>query len=87
MSKFIIRESSIKQEGPNHRYMKLIQDDLEKYVGGLKFEMYFQQGNYVVCESGEFDSNAHIVMSPEKLRLYISETLNYRYENFTVQFI
>ena len=87
MSKFIIRESSIKEEGPNQRYMKLIQDDLTKYVGGLKFEMYFQHGNHAMCESSEFESNAHIIMSPEKLKLYIAETLNYRYENFTVQFI
>ena len=87
MSKFIIRETSIKEDGPNHRYMKLIQDDLAKYVGGVKFEMYFQQGNYATCESSEFESNAHIVMSPEKLKLYIAETLNFRYENFTVQFI
>jgi len=86
MSKFIIRESSIK-EGINQRYLKLIQDDLCKYVGGLKFEMCFQQGNYAISESSEFDSAAHIVMSPDKLKLYIAETLNYRYENFTVQFI
>ena len=86
MSKFIIKESSIK-DGGNQRYLKLIQEDLCKYVSGLKFEMNFQQGNHAISESSEFDSNAHMIMSPDRLKLYIAETLNYRYENFTVQFI
>ena len=87
MSKFIIKQSSIKEEGINQRYLKLIQDDLQKYVHGVQFEMAFQQGNFAVCESTEFDPAAHVIMSPDKLKLYIAETLNYRFENFVVQYL
>ena len=81
--KFIIKESSIKEES-NSRYLKLIQDELSKFVAGLQFELSLRNGNYSVCESTEFNESNYTLMSPDKLKNYINETLNFRYENFTI---
>jgi len=86
MSKFIIKESSIKS-GINQRSLQMIQDELSKYVDDLKFEISFPSGNYCIWESLEFTPDKHKLMSPEKLKVFIAETLNFRYENFTVTFI
>lgn len=86
MSKFIIKESSIK-DGINQRYLSLIQEELAKYVAGVRFEIAFKQGNFAISESSDFDLNDYTIMSPERLLTYIKETLNFRYENFTITLI
>lgn len=87
MAKFIIKESSIRDES-NVRYLKLIQDELKKHIPSIRFELPLKTGNYSICESSEYTENDFDIYSnPTKLKEFIDNTLNFRYENFTTNII
>jgi len=87
MAKFIIKESSIKEES-NVRYLKLIQEELKKHIPSIQFEIPLKTGNYAICESSEYTENDFDIYSnPTKLKEFINNTLNFRYENFTTNII
>ena len=85
MAKFIIKESSIRDES-NTRYLKLIQDELKKHIPSIQFEIPLKSGNFAICESTEYNDNDFDVnySSPNRLKDFINNTLNFRYENFTI---
>ena len=88
MSKFIIKESSIKGEECNTRSFSLIQEDLMKFIPSLKFEMAFKQGNFALCESTEFnDASFGNNQDADKLKVFLDNTLNFRYENFHITYL
>jgi hypothetical protein len=87
MAKFIIKESSIKEES-NVRYLKLIQEELKKHIPSIQFEIPLKTGNYAICESSEYTENDFDIYSnPTKLKEFINNTLNFRYENFITNII
>jgi hypothetical protein len=88
MAKFIIKESSIRDES-NSRYLKLIQDELKKHIPSIVFEIPLKTGNFAICESNEYTDNDFDVnySSPNKLKDFINNTLNFRFENFTITII
>jgi hypothetical protein len=85
MSKFIIKESSIREES-NTRYLKLIQDEIKKHIPSVQFELPMKNGNYSICESSEYTENDFDInySSPNRLKDFINNTLNFRFENFTI---
>jgi len=82
--KLIIKETSIKGE-KNARIFGLLQEEICKYVDGLKFEMAFQNGNVASAESTDYNDSSY-KMAPDNFKKYVNETLNFRYENFTIIF-
>jgi hypothetical protein len=88
MAKFIIKESSIRDES-NTRYLKLIQEELKKHIPTIQFELPMKTGNFAICESTEYTDNDidPNFSSPNKLKEFINNTLNYRFENFTITMI
>lgn len=84
--KFLIKESSI-TGSMNTRILQLIKEELIKHIDGLQFEGAMHTGNFATCESKEFDESQYRLMSPERFKSYVNETLNFRYENFTIYFI
>lgn len=88
MAKFIIKESSIRDES-NTRYLKLIQDELKKHIPLIQFELPMKTGNFSICESTEYTDNDFDpnFSSPNRLKEFINNTLNFRYENFTITII
>lgn len=83
--KLLIKESSIKGD-KNVRIFNLINDDLSKFVDGLGFDIALQHGNVAVSESNEFDATK-LKINPDAFKKWVNETLNFRYENFTVLFL
>lgn len=83
MAKFIIKESSI-QGNMNIRTLQLIKEELSKYISGLEFTSAIQTGNHAFCESKQFTEEQHRLLSPDNFKKYVNETLNFRYENFTI---
>lgn len=83
--KLLIKESSIKGE-KNTRIFNIINEDLSKYVDGLGFDVALQHGNVAVAESNEFD-DTKLKINPDAFKKWVNETLNFRYENFTVLFV
>ena len=83
MAKFIIKESSI-QGNMNTRILQLIKEELSKHVSGIEFIGAMQTGNYAFCESKSFNEEQYTLMSPDNFKKYVNETLNFRYENFTI---
>jgi hypothetical protein len=83
MAKFIIKESSI-TGNMNSRILQLIKDELSKHIDGLEFIGAMQTGNHAFCESKSFTEEQYRLMSPDNLKKWINETLNFRYENFTI---
>lgn len=82
MAKFIVKESSIKEDA-NQRTLTLISTELLKFINEIKFNMTIRQGNYAYWESNDFnDENFNIGMDAEKLQVFLDNTLNFRYENF-----
>ncbi len=87
MSKFIIKESSIKED-VNKRLLEMITNELKKFTKEVIFNMTERGGNYAYWESNEFGiDNFNIGYDAEKLNHYLSNTLNFRYENFMVSFV
>lgn len=85
--KFIIKEMSIKDGQPNSRYLTLIQEELAKHVNGVRFELNLMNGNHSFCESNEFNvADFNYTSSPSRLREFIGNNLNFRYENFVISF-
>jgi hypothetical protein len=84
--KLLIKESSIKSGEKNSRIFTLLSDELNKYVDGLAFDIALQQGNTAICESNEFD-DTKLKINPDAFKKYVKETLNFRYENFTILFV
>jgi hypothetical protein len=83
MAKFIIKESSI-TGNMNSRILQLIKDELSKHIDGLEFIGAMQTGNYAFCESKSFNEEQYRLMSPDNFKKWVNETLNFRYENFTI---
>lgn len=83
--KLLIKENSVKGE-KNTRIFNIISEELSKCISGLAFDIALQSGNVAVCESNEFDESKFL-MQPDKFKKYVNETLNFRYENFTILFI
>jgi hypothetical protein len=83
MAKFIIKESSI-QGNMNTRLLQLIKEELSRHIDGLEFIGAMQTGNYAFCESKQFTDEQYRLMSPDNFKKYVNETLNFRYENFTI---
>ena len=87
MAKFIIKESSITGDA-NTRTLGLITTDLKKYVKELSFNMTIRQGNYAYWESQDFTiENFNLGYDVELLNKYLSNTLNFRYENFIINYL
>ncbi len=87
MAKFIIKESSITSDA-NQRVLGLITGELKKYINELSFNMIVREGNYAYWESQEFDKeNFNQGCDAELLEKYLSNTLNFRYENFVVSYV
>lgn len=87
MAKFIIKESSITGDA-NQRVLGLISTELKKYVNELTFNMTVRQGNYAYWESQDFTvDNYNQGYDADKLSVFVSNTLNFRYENFVVSFL
>jgi hypothetical protein len=83
--KLIIKETSINGD-KNARIFSLLSEELSKFIDGISFDIALQQGNTAICESNEF-TETNFKMNPEAFRKYVNETLNFRYENFTILFV
>jgi hypothetical protein len=83
--KLLIKESSIKGE-KNTRIFNLINDELTKFIDGIGFDVALQHGNTAIAESNEFDIT-RLKINPDAFKKWVNETLNFRYENFTVLFL
>jgi hypothetical protein len=87
MAKFIIKESSI-EDKVNDRILGFIKAELVKFIPNLKFGGAPQQGNFAYCESSEFkDEDFGFNMDSDGLKRFVDNTLNFRYENFTVVYL
>lgn len=87
MAKFIIKESSITGDA-NQRTLGLITEELKKYINELSFNMIVRQGNYAYWESQDFSTeNFNQGCDVDKLNTFLSNTLNFRYENFVVSYM
>ena len=87
MAKFLIKESSIKEE-INERTLNLINGELSKFIDGLKFNISIRQGNYAFWESNDFsDENFKHGVDYDKLKVFLDNTLNFRYENFNITYL
>ena len=87
MAKFIIKESSITGDA-NPKTLGLISTELKKYVKDVTFNMTIRSGNYAYWESQDFTSeNFNLGYDAELLKTYLSNTLNFRYENFVVNYV
>jgi DUF2075 family protein len=88
MAKFIIKESSIKDgNDANKRTLDLITGELKKFVNELTFNMVVRQGNYAYWESQDFTTeNFNQGYDVDKLNVFLGNTLNFRYENFKVNY-
>ena len=83
--KLLIKETSIKGD-KDTRTFNILTEELTKCIDGLAFDIALQSGNIAVCESNEFNES-NFLMQPDKFKKYVNETLNFRYENFTILFI
>jgi len=89
MAKFIIKESSIKEkEDANQRVLNLITGELKKFVKELQFNMVAREGNFAFWESQDFTvENYNLNVDETKVDTYVGNTLNFRYENFKVNYL
>jgi hypothetical protein len=87
MAKFIVKEFSIKED-INLKSLELIKTELKKYVIDLELTISLKSGNKAYWESQEFNlNNLQYGITPEKLEQFIKNTLNFRYENFQVDYL
>ncbi len=87
--KFLVKEFSIKKgENVNDRYLKSIKDELLVFVNEIKLNISQRQSNFAIWESTDFSiTDFTLGNNPEKLQKYLTNTLNFRYENFEVKLI
>jgi hypothetical protein len=86
MAKITIKESSIR-ENVNSRYFEMIKTELSKFVN-TKFTEMYKYGNYATADSFNIDAtNFTLGNTPDTLEYYINNTLNYRYENFSITYV
>ena len=85
--KLVIKESSIRNQ-PNLISLKMVKEELLKFLPELIFNEFMQQGNFMITETLEFKEEDFSY--PNNLSIfknYLGNILNFRYENFMIYLV